>query len=147
MAHQKKYEEEYFNDDETSLGYTISVYQDSINNEIDEYLVNFNYFKKIMEDYGFTCEDKYKDGKMVSIDTFKKIYKMNDNEKNYKMSKNEKIVSFLNNYFIFKKTNIKDPVLIYNHNLKHIKRDNNEIEKMKIKTSKAKFISREKIII
>lgn len=144
---KKKYEEEYFNDDETSLGYTISVYQDSINNEIDEYLVNFNYFKKIMEDYGFTCEDKYKDGKMVSIDTFKKIYKMNDNEKNYKMSKNEKIVSFLNNYFIFKKTNIKDPVLIYNHNLKHIKRDNNEIEKMKIKTSKAKFISREKIII
>ena len=52
---QKKYENTYFNDDETSLGYKITVYQDSINNEIDEYLVNFNYFKQIMNKSIIIC--------------------------------------------------------------------------------------------
>ena len=109
---KKKYEEEYFNDDETSLGYTISIYQDSINNEIDEYLVNFNYFKNVMENYGFTCEDKYLDDSINSIDTFKKLY---DRGSKFIMSENEKIISFLNNYFIFKKTKMVDTALVYNN--------------------------------
>ena len=111
---QKKYENTYFNDDETSLGYKITVYQDSINNEIDEYLVNFNYFKQIMNKYGFTCIDSYetningKKYKLNSIDSFEKIYNLNNIDKSdYKLSDSEKIISFLNNYFIFKRTTVR----------------------------------------
>ena len=35
-----------------SLGYAIGVYQESINKTFKEYLVNFNYFVRMMENYG-----------------------------------------------------------------------------------------------
>ena len=95
-----------------------------------------------MEKYGFTCEDKYLDNTIHSIDSFKTLYKLHNIDKSkYKMSENEKIISFLNNYFIFKKTKDVDTKLVYNYYFK-------TSEKMKtIKSSTAKFISREKIII
>jgi len=39
--------------DETGVGWKIQVYQDSINQFIDEYLVSFDYFARLMEDRGF----------------------------------------------------------------------------------------------
>jgi mRNA (guanine-N7-)-methyltransferase len=50
---QKKYKQTGFSDDETSVGYPISVYQESINKYSTEFLVNFVYLSRLMEDYGF----------------------------------------------------------------------------------------------
>ena len=47
-----------FADDETSLGYAIDVYQETINKTFREYLVNFEYLTNLMEDYGFVVLDK-----------------------------------------------------------------------------------------
>ena len=49
----KKYKQTGFPDDETSLGYPIHVFQDSIGKISKEYLVNFDYFVRVMENYGF----------------------------------------------------------------------------------------------
>ena len=114
---KKKYrddEEVFTQDNEECLGFTISVYQESINKEFDEYLVNFNYFIKIMNDYGFVLdkdiETKY--GNVPSIDNFEKLYdlmlkepkrKQTNYGKAIEMSDEEKEISFFNNYFIFRK--------------------------------------------
>ena len=44
MGRKTSLSEETFDDNITSLGYTIKVFQESINNYVDEYLVNFDYF-------------------------------------------------------------------------------------------------------
>ena len=51
---QKLYSRDDFEPDETSVGYAINVYQESINKVFREYLVNHNYFIRVMENYGFT---------------------------------------------------------------------------------------------
>ena len=47
-----------FKADETSVGLPIQVYQESIGKTFTEYLVNFEYFIRLMEDYGFTLLPK-----------------------------------------------------------------------------------------
>ena len=108
---KKKYKdsnETFLNDNVDSLGFKISVYQESINKEFDEYLVNFNFLVKIMNDYGFILVTEYNGG----INSFKSLYdnmmKLDSHKiKQYglsnSMSEQEKKISFLNNYFIFKK--------------------------------------------
>jgi hypothetical protein len=101
-----------------SVGYPINVYQESINNVFKEYLVNFNYLKRIMEDYGFVLISRTEaehmnlpNGTGLFNDLFywmENEIKRDPNEKyNYKkalyMSGDEKRISFLNRYFIFKK--------------------------------------------
>ena len=54
----KKYEYAEFKDDETSLGYAIDVFQETIGKSFIEYLVNFEFFKNIMEKYGFVLISK-----------------------------------------------------------------------------------------
>ena len=49
----KGYDHDSFENDETSLGYPIDVYQESINKTFREYLVNFDYLNRLMENYGF----------------------------------------------------------------------------------------------
>jgi hypothetical protein len=49
----KGYGAESFDDDSSSIGYRIDVYQDSINQTISEYLVNFDYLTRVMTAYGF----------------------------------------------------------------------------------------------
>ena len=117
---KKKYIDEtdsFLNNERDSIGYQISVYQESINKEIDEYLVNFNYLEKIMNDYGFVLEGD--DTKMIehplnpevkikSSDNFEILFnEMNKDKTKYGDAKNmnakEKEISFLNRYFIFKK--------------------------------------------
>ena len=79
------------------LGYTIGVYQESINKEFNEYLVNFDYFVEIMGAYGFMPNSPVKE--ILPIDSFESIYKRGG----FKLSDQEQKISFLNNYFIFKK--------------------------------------------
>ena len=50
---QKLYSRDDFEPDETSVGYAINVYQESINKVFREYLVNHNYFIRNGE-HGFT---------------------------------------------------------------------------------------------
>lgn len=114
----KQYEHDSFENNESSLGYAIDVYQSSINNVLTEYLVNFDYLKIVMENFGFVLIDELEAQTMQlnsGITNFETAYnnmesyiKLNPSEKKYfgkslSMSDEEKYVSFLNNYFIFKK--------------------------------------------
>jgi len=114
----KLYNETGFSDDETSLGYKIEVFQDSIGKPFVEYLVNFEYFTRIMENYGFVLLSKEESkplGFPNGTGLFEELYKQmmalyNQNpkiSKNYKnahlMTDSEKTISFLNRYFIFRK--------------------------------------------
>ena len=119
----KKYNDTGFPDDETSLGYAIDVYQESINNTAREYLVNFNYFVEVLSNYGFvliTKDEALQLGLPNNSGLFSELYedmrseiKRNPRrESDYKeapfMSSIEKSLSFLNRYFIFKKTTSVD---------------------------------------
>lgn len=115
---------EFLENDERSLGYSITVFQESINKEFEEYLVNFTYFVKMMEQYGFVLEKshKFKGKNIDSMAGFEDMFKLFEKEKNkdlYKSAKNiseeEKFVSFLNNYFIFRKQNDANAKLVYDY--------------------------------
>ena len=84
---------------EDCLGYTISVYQESINKEIDEYLVHFPYFIEMMGQYGFIPHSP--NSEINPIDTFESIYKRGTSV--CTMTPEEQHISFLNKYFMFKK--------------------------------------------
>ncbi len=114
----KEYERAEFSDDESSVGYAINVYQESINKAQREYLVNYNYLTRIMENYGFipiSREDAKGMGLPSGIGMFSDLYGLmsEESEKNpslkreYKsaldMTANERKISFLNKYFIYKK--------------------------------------------
>jgi len=114
----KDYDGISFEDDDSSLGYQISVYQDSINQTLSEYLVNFDFLVLTMEKYGFTLvpRDEAKTlGLPEGSGMFIELYNMMmDNikrnpmiRKDYgqapDMTKYEKDISFLNRYCVFKK--------------------------------------------
>ena len=112
----KKYKQTGFPDDETSLGYVINVYQDSIGKVSKEYLVNFDYFVRVMENYGFVLvsdEDAQPLGLPRGTGLFKDLFTQMENEvKRYRkvdyknaphMTPQEKQVSFMNRYFVFRK--------------------------------------------
>lgn len=115
----KQYTETGFPDDELSLGYAIDVYQESIGQEFREYLVNFDYFIRLMENYGFTLipsEESQKMGIPNGSGMFSELYTSMMNEikrtpkaaYNYRqasdLSEDEKRISFMNKYFVFRKT-------------------------------------------
>ena len=114
----KMYGETGFPDDETSLGYGINVFQESINKYFREYLVNFDYLVQIMEDYGFVLVQKEEANKMGLPDgtgLFDELFmqmkndirlnhrKTDDFGEAIKMTDEEKRISFLNRFFVFKK--------------------------------------------
>ena len=103
-----------FPEDENSIGMPINVYQDSIDKMFKEYLVNFDYFTRLMENYGFVLIDKQETksiGFSEASGTFRRLFdsmkRENDEDNKYltagNMSSDEKTISFLNRYFIFKK--------------------------------------------
>lgn len=144
---QKLYNEETFENNEKSIGYKINVFQESINKKIPEYLVNFDYFVSIMNNYGFVPApidslNKFKLKKAISsfVDLFDK---MNDDIKSRRLSRNfigkaqsmtrnEKTVSFLNNYFIFKKIREPEPSKV-SLSLTRIKQPVRSVVKYKMK--------------
>lgn len=114
----KEYESFSFKDDSSSIGYKINVFQESINQYISEYLINYEYFTRLMEQYGFRLLDDSEANELgfpKSIGNFEIMHKKmlgeikryNNSKAKYGnapyMTKNEKTISFLNNYFIFKK--------------------------------------------
>ena len=115
----KQYDQTGFPEDEMSLGYAIDVYQESINKVFREYLVNFNYLVRIMENYGFVVlptgeatglglpngtglfEELF--DSMVS-DVTRDKRKVADYGQAGEMSTEEKRISYMNRYFVFRKT-------------------------------------------
>lgn len=119
----KMYDKTGFPDEEMSLGYAINVFQESINKVFLEYLVNFEYLTRIMEDYGFvlvTQEEATQMGLQDGTGMFSDLYssmseeiKQNPTHKNnygkaIYMSSEEKQISFMNRYFVFKKVRSLD---------------------------------------
>ena len=114
----KLYDYTTFPNDVNSLGYGINVYQESINKVFKEYLVNFTYFTRLMENYGFVLVSKDEARRLGFPDStgmFNELYTMMEREiernpsksEEYgtamKMTSGERRISFLNRYMIFKK--------------------------------------------
>ena len=119
----KSYDAATFEDNESCLGYKIDVYQDSINQTLPEFLVNFDFLTSTMEKYGFsllTREEarymKLPQGSGMFDELFNAmVYDVKKNpekESDYKdalfMRDYEKDISFLNRFFIFKKTSTRN---------------------------------------
>ena len=119
----KRYDREDFPPSVASLGYAIDVYQESINKTAREYLVNFGYLTRILENYGLvplSREEADKLGLPASSGLFDELFtKMTDevsrnprSKNNYgaamRMTDNEKRISYLNRYFIFRKVRSVD---------------------------------------
>jgi len=114
----KQYDHTGFPDDELSLGYSIDIYQESINKTFREYLVHFDYLVRVMGDYGFALVSKADAvgmGLPNSSGLFSELFgKMQDDvrqnrlkEADYgtaiQMSPEERQISFMNRYFVFRK--------------------------------------------
>jgi hypothetical protein len=119
----KDYSQTTFDDDISSVGYGINVYQDSINKTIKEYLVNFTYFTQLMDSYGFQLvkrEDANKLGLPNGSGMFSELYarmeadiQQDQSIRNRYgsapyMNAKEKQISFYNRYFVFKKISSVD---------------------------------------
>ena len=115
---KKNYDNDTFEPNISSLGYEIYVYQESIGRMYVEYLVNFAYLNRVMENYGFrllTMEEAQAIGLPNSSGSFSDLYnsmveeikidkyKQNDYGDAAKMSAYEKTISFLNKYVVYKK--------------------------------------------
>ena len=167
----KKYHQKLFKNDSSSVGYAIDVYQESINKTIREYLVNYSYLNRIMEDYGFvklTNSESLKIGFKSSSGNFKdlfnnminKIKKEPELKNNFgeamNMNNFEKQISFLNRYFIYKKIRNVDTKIVFqnltgNSNIINLIEKQETIEnqgllKISIKKDKIKKLKR-KIIL
>lgn len=119
----KLYEEDIFEPNDSSLGYKIDVYQESINQTLSEYLVNFAFLTRVMEDYGFVIisrQEAYQMGLQNGSSMFVELYElmMKEIKKNPNVESNygeapfmrdyERDISFYNRYFIFKKVRTID---------------------------------------
>ena len=115
---RKEYDHDEFNNDATSLGYSIDVYQETINQYIREYLVNFDYLIRCMENFGFVLiedSEAKKIGLPKGMGNFTLLYSqmeqqikqnrrlLNDIGRANNIDENERKISFYNNYFVFKK--------------------------------------------
>jgi len=114
----KEYGNDMFEDNITCVGYPINVYQESINKTFREYLVNFDYLTRVLENYGFVLANKEEVESMRlpgSSGTFNELYtqmereiKRNNSVRQeigdaLKMTPEEKKISFANRYFVYKK--------------------------------------------
>lgn len=114
----KNYKADTFEDNSSSISYEISVYQESINQYISEYLVNYDYFNRLMDAYGFKVISKEEANEMgipegtglfseLFINMLDEIQRNKFKERLFGTAPNmttaEKKISFLNRYFIYKK--------------------------------------------
>lgn len=141
---KKIYDNANFDDDNSSLGYAVDVYQETINKVFREYLVNFNYLTRLMENYGFiqiTDSEAKQLGLPGSSGMFNELYnimeqeisrnrsKVDDYGESIRMTTGEKRISFLNRYFIYKKIRNVDTETIYNTLLDTTKQNEKILEK------------------
>ena len=114
----KQYDRDEFPDNSSSIGYGIDVFQESINKTFKEYLVNYDYLTRLLENYGFvllTREEAVDNNLPSSTGLFNDLYGEMTNEirrnkraaNEYgsapRMTASERKISFLNRYFVYKK--------------------------------------------
>lgn len=114
----KEYTADTFEDNSSSIRYKINVYQESINRHIPEYLVNYEYFDRLMDAYGFKLigrEEANEMGLPAGSGMFSELFThmLDDIQRNKgkksqygdapNMSSVERKISFLNRYFVYKK--------------------------------------------
>jgi hypothetical protein len=114
----KRYDRIDFDDNSSCVGFAIDVFQESINKTFKEYLVNYDYLTRLLENYGFVLlkkEEAVEKNIPNSTGLFSELFTIMNNEiKSNKrlaneygeastMSANERTISFLNRYFIYKK--------------------------------------------
>jgi hypothetical protein len=134
----KKYHQAEFEPDSSSIGYEIEVFQESINKNTREFLVNFEYLTQLLENYGFDLVSPEEAATTLTFpmrdgtDTFDGMFHDMEVECKQKQSSQqqsqqcrneygsalfmrpeEKQISFYNRYFIFRKNR--------NINAKHLK--------------------------
>jgi hypothetical protein len=133
----KKYHQAEFEPDSSSIGYEIEVFQESINKNTREFLVNFEYLTQLLENYGFDLVSPEEAATTLTFpmrdgtDTFDGMFHEMEVECKQKQSQQqsqqcrneygsalfmrpeEKQISFYNRYFIFRKNR--------NINAKHLK--------------------------
>jgi hypothetical protein len=123
----KMYSQTGFPSDESCLGFPINVYQETIGKTFREYLVNFEYFTQMMENYGFALLGKRDAPKQLPNGTglFGEMFsamemetrmdprKMSDYKNAHLMTSDEKQISFMNRYFVFRKTHNVDAEKIH----------------------------------
>jgi len=142
----KRYDRAEYNDDETCVGYAIDVFQETINKTFREYLVNYTYLTRILENYGFVpvtsdelekIKSTFTSGTGLFNDLFNKMnsdIKQNPTSaKSYGdapyMTDEERTISFLNRYFIYKKIRKVSDAEKVSLNLQHKYVDNENYNK------------------
>lgn len=140
----KRYAQTGFPSDENSLGYAIDIYQDSINKTFREYLVNFEYLTRILENYGFVIVSDAEantmglpKGSALFSELFDSMMgEVNRNPRagtdyghSMNMTLDEKMISFMNRYFIFRKERNVDTEAIFKI-LQKSRREKSEIEEI-----------------
>jgi len=128
----KLYNRDSFENNNSSVGYAINVFQESINKVFKEYLVNFDYLVRLFENYGFKLENTKlfeEDYNNINVEL------MSDEQRSVysnilNMSDEEKSVSFLNRWMVFKKIRNVDSDKVYleksNENVLEIKAEEQE---------------------
>jgi SAM-dependent methyltransferase len=95
---KKKYDQTVFPNNDSSLGYVVNIFNESIGISIDEYLVNFDYLIEKAKTYNL---------ELVEINSFSTLFDKLSSIKDYgsmkKMTPELKEYSFLNNSFVFQK--------------------------------------------
>jgi len=114
----KYYGSDRYEDNSSCINYKIGVYQESINQYIQEYLINFEYLTRLLENYGFKLISKEEANEMGlpnGTGMFSSLFEsmvqsskhnkkiMNDIGTALNMTSFEKKISFLNRYFVFQK--------------------------------------------
>lgn len=166
----KQYDNSEFENNSNCLGLAIDVFQASINKTFREYLVNYDYLERLLENYGFVpiSNEQAKDFNLPSsVGLFSQLYfQMNNDIKRDKRLKNafgqapnmsdkERPISFLNKYFVFKKVRQVDIEAVYTELINKSPDDDildieqtvaaqKELEKQELKTETLKSISEKK---
>jgi len=136
---RKQYSQTGFPPNENSLGYAIDVLQESINKTLREYLVNYKYLVRILENYGFVeliTEEARQLGLPNNSGLFNELFhqmetdvqqnprRKYDYKYSLEMTNEEKTISFMNRYFVFKKVRNVDAESISKTLLKNTYIDN-----------------------
>ena len=130
----KQYSHTGFSPDDTSIGYPIHVYQETINKTFREYLVNFNYLVSALSDYGFVLVEDGTARKMglpgatglfsemfdaMTSEIARKPSAKNDYGTAPMLTTDEKRISFLNRYFVFRKATRVNTEKVFKQMMRH----------------------------